>query len=344
MAERQDRRRSTFGPVVLLGLVGAALAAVAGGKPWVSGRSGAFDTSAEDNQATVSTLSANGAGESPLALALALVVLACWGVVLVTRGRFRRAVTVLALVASLGLVAATVEGYWSLPSKLADALQELSGADTASTAGDIRSIGNRGVTASGSGDFDTVTARNGQRLAGHGRDVDRAGPGVGRRNVYSIAGGSIERRRRVERAVRWEVRFCAPVVRELPGALGAQVRGHIEVSRPARRSGHVAVRAQGSAVADTGSADATAAARMHRKVGEEDFADFNLLTAIAVVEPDPAVVAGIRGEPLHHVGCIVSDNLSVLVEVGRHRWLHPVDASQYKLYSKTCKRSFSRKT
>ncbi len=133
MAERQGRRRGTFGPVVLVGLVGAALAAVAGGKPWVSGRSGAFDTSAEDNQAMVSTLSANGAGESPLALALALVVLACWGVLLVTRGRFRRAVAVLSLVASLGLVAATVEGYWSLPSKLADALQELSGADTAST-------------------------------------------------------------------------------------------------------------------------------------------------------------------------------------------------------------------
>lgn len=131
--EEGGGRRSTFGPVVLAGLVGATLAAVAGGKPWVSGRSGAFDTSADDNQAMVSTLSANGAGESPLALALALVVLACWGVVLVTRGRFRRAVAVLALVAALGMLAATVEGYWSLPSKLGDALQELSGTDTVST-------------------------------------------------------------------------------------------------------------------------------------------------------------------------------------------------------------------
>jgi uncharacterized membrane protein (TIGR02234 family) len=131
--EEGGRRRSTFGPVVLTGLVAATLAAVAGGKPWVSGRSGALDTSADGNQAMVSTLSANGAGESPLALALALVVLACWGVVLVTRGRFRRAVAVLALVAALGLVAATVEGFWSLPSKLGDALQELSGADTVST-------------------------------------------------------------------------------------------------------------------------------------------------------------------------------------------------------------------
>ncbi|KQV69756.1 hypothetical protein ASC64_07980 [Nocardioides sp. Root122] len=118
---------------MLVGLVVATLGAIAGGKPWVAGRSGAFDTSADDNQAMVSTLSANGAGESPLALALALVVLACWGVLLVTRGRFRRAVAVLALVAALGLVAATVEAWWSLPTKLGDALQQLSGADTVST-------------------------------------------------------------------------------------------------------------------------------------------------------------------------------------------------------------------
>ncbi|CUR58845.1 conserved membrane hypothetical protein [metagenome] len=128
-----DRRRSSFGPVVLVGLVVATLGAIAGGKPWVAGRSGAFDTAAADNQAMVSTLSANGAGESPLALALALVVLACWGVLLVTRGRFRRAVAVLALVAALGLVAATVEAWWSLPTKLGDALQQLSGADTVTT-------------------------------------------------------------------------------------------------------------------------------------------------------------------------------------------------------------------
>ena len=118
---------------MLVGLVVATLAAIAGGKPWVAGRSGAFDTAADDNQAMVSTLSTNGAGESPLALALALVVLACWGVLLVTRGRFRRAVAVLALVAALGLVAATVEAWWSLPTKLGDALQQLSGADTVST-------------------------------------------------------------------------------------------------------------------------------------------------------------------------------------------------------------------
>jgi uncharacterized membrane protein (TIGR02234 family) len=130
---RQGRSRRTFGPVVLLGIAAAGLASVAGSKPWVSGRSGAFDTSAQDNQAMVSTLSANGASESPLAAALALVLLACWGVLLVTRGRFRRAVAGLALVAALGLAATTVEAFWSLPDKLADALVEMSGTDTVST-------------------------------------------------------------------------------------------------------------------------------------------------------------------------------------------------------------------
>ena len=130
---RPARSRRTFGPVVLLGVAAAGLASVAGSKPWVSGRSGAFDTSAQDNQAMVSTLSVNGANESPLAAALALVLLACWGVLLVTRGRFRRAVAGLALVAALGLAATTVEASRSLPDKLADALVEMSGTDTVST-------------------------------------------------------------------------------------------------------------------------------------------------------------------------------------------------------------------
>ena len=122
------RTRGGFGPVVLGGVAAAALAAVAGSKPWVSGRSGAFDTSVESNQAMTSTLATNGASEAPLALALALVVLACWGVLLVSRGRFRQAVAVLALVAAVGLLATTVEAYLSLPDKLADALTRMSGA------------------------------------------------------------------------------------------------------------------------------------------------------------------------------------------------------------------------
>ncbi len=53
----------------------------------------------------------------PLASALALVVLACWGVLLVSRGGFRRAVAVLGCVASLGVVAAVVYAWFLLPDQ-----------------------------------------------------------------------------------------------------------------------------------------------------------------------------------------------------------------------------------
>ena len=118
---------------MLLGLAGAGLAAVAGGKPWVAGRSGSVDSSADGSTAMASTLSIDSAAQSPVALALALVVLASWGVLLVVRGRFRRAVAVLALVAAVGLMVVSVEAFWSLPDALADALLELSGTDTVST-------------------------------------------------------------------------------------------------------------------------------------------------------------------------------------------------------------------
>ncbi len=129
--EGQDKRRRTFGPVVLAGLASAGLASVAGSKPWVTGESGGVDSSSGGGLG--SALSLDSVAESPLAAALALVVLACWGVVLVTRGRFRRAITVLALVTSLGLLAATVEAYFNLPDALAASLLEVSGVDTAST-------------------------------------------------------------------------------------------------------------------------------------------------------------------------------------------------------------------
>lgn len=132
MVEQQpDRRRRTFGPVVLVGTASAVLAAVAGTKPWVAGESGGIESS--DRGAMSSVLSLDSVAESPLAAALSLVVLACWGVVLVTRGRVRWAVAVLALVASLGLVAATVEAFFNLPDALADSLLEVSGVDTVST-------------------------------------------------------------------------------------------------------------------------------------------------------------------------------------------------------------------
>ena len=130
MAE-PDTRRRTFGPVVLVGLAAAGLAAIAGSRPWVAGESGGVQST--DGGALGSALSMDSVAESPLAAALALVVLACWGVLLVTRGRFRRAIAVLALVAALGLAAATVEAYFNLPDALAASLLEVSGIDTVST-------------------------------------------------------------------------------------------------------------------------------------------------------------------------------------------------------------------
>jgi uncharacterized membrane protein (TIGR02234 family) len=93
-----DGRRS-FGPTVLAGVAGTGICALAGGKPWA----------VPDGQAG-STLADRSGGHVPLAAALGLAGLACWGVVLVTRGRVRRVVAALGTVVAVGLVATTVVG------------------------------------------------------------------------------------------------------------------------------------------------------------------------------------------------------------------------------------------
>jgi uncharacterized membrane protein (TIGR02234 family) len=65
----------------------------------------------------------------PAATALALVVLACWGVLLVTRGLARRIASVLGLLAALGLVATLVAGFGSAPDAVRDAYRDLGVAD-----------------------------------------------------------------------------------------------------------------------------------------------------------------------------------------------------------------------
>jgi uncharacterized membrane protein (TIGR02234 family) len=98
MPERPRSR--SFGPTVLLGLGGAALAAVAGSRDWsrASGTSGGVDVAA----------AVKGSDAAPLVLALALVALAAWGVVLVVRTRARQVVAVLGALAAAGALAATV--------------------------------------------------------------------------------------------------------------------------------------------------------------------------------------------------------------------------------------------
>ena len=109
MSERPHRR--SFGPVVLIGLASATLVAVAGNRSWAEADSGA----ARD----VSSLALSvDAGKMPAATALALVLLACWGVVLVTRGRVRRAVAALGVLAALGALASVVMGWSSVVDAL----------------------------------------------------------------------------------------------------------------------------------------------------------------------------------------------------------------------------------
>ena len=109
-------RRSTFAPVLALGLAGATIAAVAASKPWV------VDISLPAGSDPLGLVA--DAGEMPLALALSLVVLACWGVLLVTRGVVRRVVAGLALVAAVGLAVAVVAGLFTLPDQVEQAFPD----------------------------------------------------------------------------------------------------------------------------------------------------------------------------------------------------------------------------
>jgi uncharacterized membrane protein (TIGR02234 family) len=119
-AERSRPHRRTFGPVVALGLASAALGAYAASKPWVTG------TGAE-SAVGVASVDLGEISSSPLGTALAFVVLACWGVVLVTRGRFRRAVAGLAVLAALGYVATVAWAPFSLPDHLVEQVRVRAG-------------------------------------------------------------------------------------------------------------------------------------------------------------------------------------------------------------------------
>jgi uncharacterized membrane protein (TIGR02234 family) len=125
-----ERRRS-FGPVVLLGLASAALAAVAGTHPWVV--DGRADPAGDPVPGVELADPVAAAGEMPVALALGLVLLAAWGVVLVTRGWVRRAVAALALVAAAGLVASVVVALTTLDDQVARAILERGATDAAVT-------------------------------------------------------------------------------------------------------------------------------------------------------------------------------------------------------------------
>ena len=125
MPEATTRRR-TFGPVVLAGVASAALAAVAASKPWLgSGSSGG------SRDASMTAL--DQGTHYPAASGVSLLLLAAWGVLLVTRGRVRQAFAVVAALAALGLVATVVTGYLTLPDTAGSSFDQLMGRGSTGT-------------------------------------------------------------------------------------------------------------------------------------------------------------------------------------------------------------------
>ena len=112
--------RSSFGPVVVVGLVSAGLAAVASAQPGLGA-----GTSADSGDASMAAIDTGT--RFPLASAISLVLLAAWGVLLVTRGRVRRAFALLATVAAVALVVSVVVAYFTLPDTAGDSFEDLMG-------------------------------------------------------------------------------------------------------------------------------------------------------------------------------------------------------------------------
>ncbi len=104
-----------FVPVALAGVATATLAAVAGNQDWATLDSGAGRAT---EAAFASAGSAAADASAPPVVALALVLLATWGVVLVSRGWARRAVTVLGLLAAVGVVGFAVSAWLHAPGDL----------------------------------------------------------------------------------------------------------------------------------------------------------------------------------------------------------------------------------
>jgi uncharacterized membrane protein (TIGR02234 family) len=102
--------RRSLATVAIAGLAGSAGAAVAGTKVWAHPAKPPTDFGLLPSQVLTADM--------PLAGALGLVLLAGWGVVLVTRGRVRRVVTYVLVVVAAGLVATTVAAHWSLDDRL----------------------------------------------------------------------------------------------------------------------------------------------------------------------------------------------------------------------------------
>lgn len=120
MAERGSGRRA-FGPLVLAGLATAGAAALAGSRPAVvADGPGASRLTVAEGVSSPAALAA----ETPAVASLALVLLAGWGVVLVTRGRVRRVLLAALVVVDLGVLATQVAALRSAPDDVRGALRD----------------------------------------------------------------------------------------------------------------------------------------------------------------------------------------------------------------------------
>jgi uncharacterized membrane protein (TIGR02234 family) len=121
----RPRRRTTFGPTLLAGLGGAALALAGAAQPWAE---------ATTRTPALRTVTADGTDVAALVLPLALVSLAAWGTVLVLRARGRRVVSLLGLVASLGAAVTVVVTVGSATDTAARLLGDVPTTSTSTTA------------------------------------------------------------------------------------------------------------------------------------------------------------------------------------------------------------------
>jgi len=129
VAERDEAARGgrrTFLPVVGLGLIGGIAAAIGGHKTMLQ-IPGSYMTSLKAVDPAASLQASNGV-DFPLAGALALVTLAAWAVVLVSRGFVRRAMAVLTAAAAAGVVVVLVVGGIFQRSSAASSLSNRIGA------------------------------------------------------------------------------------------------------------------------------------------------------------------------------------------------------------------------
>ncbi|GAB3265330.1 Trp biosynthesis-associated membrane protein [Nocardioides dilutus] len=121
MTDSPSPRRRTFGPVVGIGVISGVAAAMAGAEPWFV-PTGSVD--APDGVVVGATYTYD-VGVVTSANALALAGLACWGVVLVSRGRFRQLVAVIGLLTALGVAATVVGAFLTTPDDVRQQFEDL---------------------------------------------------------------------------------------------------------------------------------------------------------------------------------------------------------------------------